>query len=82
MKFPNTELFLIEYKKNLIKSHSDNPNDYAWPISELDNVFKRMRDAIIKGSFNKDSKAFKLTCKALKIKHTYRDIEIFLKSEV
>lgn len=79
MRFPNTEKFLEIYKKNLRKSHEENPQDYAWPISELENVFKRMSDAIERGSFNKDSKAFKQTCKELKIKHTYRDIENFLK---
>lgn len=79
MIFPNTELFLTEYKKNLIKYKMEQPEVYSWPIEELDTVFGRMKAAIIKGSFNKDSATFKATCKALKIKHTYRDIETFLK---
>ncbi len=72
------DLFLATYKEELIKSHNETPENYAWPISELDVVFSRMRAAIERGSFNKDSRAFKATCKRLKIKHTYRDIETFL----
>lgn len=74
----NLEIFLNEYKKQLEISHKNNPDEYMWPISQLDTVFDRMKAAIIRGNFNKDSKAFKATCKALKIKHTYRDIENFI----
>lgn len=76
----NAQLFLSTYKEKLKENVLNNPTEYAWPISELDAVFDRMKNAIIQGSFNKDSKAFRDTCKALKIKHTYRDIENFLGS--
>jgi hypothetical protein len=76
----NKEIFLETYKQELIKSHAKDPTQYAWPISELDVVFKRMCDAIERGSFSKESSAIKATCKALKIKHTYRDIENFINS--
>ena len=76
--FPNQKIFLEEYKKQLIISITNNPENYSWSIDTLEEVFGRMKVAIIRGSFNKDSQAFKNTCKALKIKHTYRDIETFL----
>ena len=81
MKTSNHELFLKTYKTILLEQRLKSPEIYAWPLIELDAVFKRMALAIERGSFNKDSKTFKLTCKALKIKHTYRDIENFLGQE-
>lgn len=80
--FPNQEKFLEEYKKQLIISITANPEQYSWTIDTLEEVFGRMKAAIIRGSFNKDTPAFKRTCKVLKIKHTYRDIETFLKGGV
>jgi hypothetical protein len=77
----NLEKFLTTYRQNLILSHSENPATYAWPISEFETVFERIKAAIIKGSFNKDSLAFKKTCKTLGIKHTYAAIENFLKKD-
>lgn len=76
----NLELFLVSYKKNLETCIKKYPEEYACTLNSLDLVFDRMKHAIIKGSFNKDSKAFKMTCKELKIKHTYKDIETFIYS--
>jgi hypothetical protein len=70
--------FIETYKQELIRSHNADPTSYAWPLSELDAVFERMRIAILRGSFNKDSVAFRRTCKRLGIKHTYRDIKAFI----
>ncbi len=77
----NRDLFKRTYLKNLAIAHVAHPDQYAWPLSELDTVSQRMFAAIDKGSFNKNSHAFKMTCKELKIKHTYRDIETFLGSQ-
>ena len=74
----NATLFLDTYRAKLEENHKKSPDVYAWPIEELEAVYGRMKDAILRGSFNKDSQTFKDTCKALKIKHTYRDIETFL----
>lgn len=74
----NFQCFLDIYKENLIKEVQNNPNEYAWSLDQLETVFSRMSSAIERGSFNKDSKAFKNTCKELKIKHTYKDIENFI----
>ncbi len=77
----NRELFKETYLNQLKESHIKNPEQYAWAFDGLEMVAIRMFAAIDKGSFNKDSIAFKNTCKALKIKHTYRDIETFLGSQ-
>jgi len=78
MKTENQERFFAEYKKQLHKAVETRPDCYVWPMTELDEVFERMKLAVIRKSFNKDGLAFKWTCKALKIKHTYRDIETYL----
>lgn len=74
----NANKFLEVYKKKLVENHQKHPEKYVWPLSELEEVFGRMKNAIIRGSFNKDSETFRATCRELKIKHTYRDIETFL----
>jgi hypothetical protein len=74
----NLQCFLDVYKENLLKQIRENPQDYAWDVSQFDEVFSRMAKAIERGSFNKDSKAFKATCKELKIKHTYTAIREFI----
>ena len=74
----NLQCFLDVYRGHLFKSVTEQPNYYAWPISDFDKVFERMSKAIERGSFNKDSKAFKDTCKELGIKHTYKAIREFI----
>jgi hypothetical protein len=73
----NFDLFLARYKENLINARMNHPTMYAWPDSEFETVFKRMVEAISRGSFNKDSIALKNTCKDLGIKHTYKAIKEF-----
>ena len=67
----NKELFLETYKIELLKARTEQPDIYAWPIEEIDVVFDRIKAAVLRGSFNKDSVTFRCPCKALKIKHTY-----------
>jgi hypothetical protein len=74
----NLEKFMEAYERNLRLAIQGYPDEYAYPLSEADYVIQRMRVAIGKKSFNKDSRAIRATCKELKIKHTYRDIETFL----
>lgn len=74
----NQETFLNTYRGNLEKAHSLNTIEYSWPIEELPMVYERMSKAILRGSFNKEGLAFKLTCKELGIKQTYKDINAFL----
>lgn len=74
----NKDRFLEEYKAQLIKAVDEHPEEYAYPVSECEFVFARMNAAIEQGFYNKDSRAFRQTCKALKIKHTYQAIRAFL----
>jgi hypothetical protein len=74
----NFQCFIDIYKEKLIEARKSYPEMYSWPDSETDLVFARMTKAIERGSFNKDSHAFKATCKELKIKHTYKAIQDFI----
>jgi hypothetical protein len=77
----NRAFFKLVYSINLKKAHSQYPDQYSWPSGELLNVYERMCAAIDRMSFNKDSHAIRWTCKALGIKHTYREIGSFFTSE-
>lgn len=44
-------------------------------------TYERVAFSILDQSFNKDSAAIKATCKALKIKHTYKAIQAYLRGE-
>lgn len=74
----NFECFMDVYAEKLKQSRIEYPNEYVWPDSEFDTVLGRMRSAIERGSFNKDSRSFKATCKELGIKHTYTAIREFI----
>lgn len=67
------------YAANLKKSVVEFPTEYLWPIGDLPVVLTRMYQSIDKMSFNKDSRAWKSTCKELNIKHTYQAIAEFIK---
>lgn len=70
--------FFETYENSLHRMYFEKPDQYL-EIFAL--TVARMKEAILKGSFNKDSDAFKLTCKELKIKHTYKAIEAYLKGD-
>jgi len=74
----NFECFMEIYEESLKEARLKYPDDYSWPDSEFQTVIQRMRTAVEKGTFNKDSHAFKITCKKLKIKHTYTAIKDFI----
>ena len=74
------DAFLAAYRKHLERSRELYPEIYAWPIDQLEAVYSKMIAAIDRGSFNKDSHAFRWTCKELEIKHTYKDIKKFIES--
>lgn len=48
-------------------------------VENLPATFTRMLWAIVNGSYSKDSEAFRKTCKVLKIKHTYKAIDNYLR---
>jgi hypothetical protein len=77
----NRETFLATYHEQLRNAILTHPEEYAYPVSELEFVFARMTAAIERGSFSKDSPAFRATCKALGINHTYKAIKAYLEAQ-
>jgi hypothetical protein len=67
--------FVDTYGRFLKVNIETNPNDY---MGTFESTFRAMQNSILKGTFNKDSESFKQTCKALKIKHTYKAIDEFI----
>ena len=70
--------FLLAYRTELETAVLSYPDEYSWPLSELDAVFERMVAAFDRGSYNKDGRAFKATCNVLNIRHTYRAIDAYV----
>lgn len=73
------DTFMAIYAAQLEASMRSFPDDYAYGLGELPKVLERMRSAVTRGSFNKDSPAFRKTCKELGIKHTYKAIAEYLR---
>ncbi len=67
--------FIDTYANFLYANFKANPLNYAKGYEETLSV---MKFSIVQGNFNKDSESFKQTCKALKIKHTYKAIDEFI----
>jgi hypothetical protein len=67
--------FLNVYGQFLQANMTAKPDDY---MQSFEITLKNMEWAIAQGTFNKDSESFKQTCKALKIKHTYKAIDEYL----
>lgn len=75
----NREIFKYTYIQALKECVLKYPEQYAWHYSgdldaEIQRVAGRMFEAMNRGSFNHDSKSYKLTCKRLKIKPTRKAI--------
>ena len=79
----NRGAFIAQYVKEL---HAEYDSNAAWLAMLANNprnptieaLAERMTDGLPAGRSNKDSPAIKRTCKALGIKHTYKDIARFL----
>lgn len=67
--------FVDTYATKLAANMLANPEQY---VGTFETTLANMKHAILKGAFNKDSESFKQTCKALKIKHTYKAIDEFI----
>jgi hypothetical protein len=78
MTMKNLETFMSVYSRNLVKAIQEKPDQYGYGIDGVSAVLVRMKTAIEQGTFNKDSFAFRWTCKELKIKHTYQAIKEYL----
>jgi len=75
----NFERFATTYRAELTRLVAANPADFGFAPANADTVADRMIAAFAKGSYNKDGKAVKATCKKLGIAYTYAGINAFLK---
>ena len=66
-----TPRFIEVYAEELARAVEQHPEEYCYPASEVPAVVGRMQAALLRGSYNKDGRAIKATCKRLGIKHTY-----------
>lgn len=76
----NFNTFMAAYEKNLSLAIINYPSDYVYPITQVPVVVQRMREAFQKGTYNKDGRAIKQTCKDLNIKYTYTAINEYIKN--
>ena len=76
----NLDRFCELYATNLEHAVREHPEEYAYPVETVPVVVSRMRAAFLRGSYNKDGRAIKATCKQLGIPYTYTAINTFLKS--
>jgi hypothetical protein len=73
------ETWMQEYEKQLRDCITRQEEGYLFTsILQVPEILPLMKEAFEKGTFNKDSPAIKATCKAFKIKHTYKDIAHFI----
>jgi hypothetical protein len=77
-KQDNLKEFSFNYYKELRNAITNYPEEYMYSLEKLDDVHRRMLEAIKNKSFNKDSRAIKAVCKQLNIKHTYTAIYSYL----
>lgn len=76
--------FMAEYEHQLgavVREDAAKPlgtREYYYGVSYVPAIAERVKEAIQRGSFSKDGEAFKRTCKALGIKHTYKAIYAWL----
>ena len=76
----NLDRFMLEYIPRLEADREKHPADYFWsPSARIAAVEEKMRAAIDAGSFNKNSRAIRATCKALGIPYTYSAIRTFVR---
>ena len=76
------ETFIKVYAEQLEKAVRERPEEYGWPFENVPAVVEKMKAAIKARTYNKDSRAFKGTCKILGIKHTYTAINHFIDNHI
>ena len=75
------EEFARLYRPALADARARFPEEYPWPAEDVPVVAEKMLAAVRRGSFNKDGRAFKIVCRQLGIRHTYRDIRAYLEGQ-
>ena len=66
------------YEPALLAAVVKYPTEYSLMPEQVPGVAVKMRAAFEKGSYNKDGRAVKATCKSLGIPHTYAAINEYL----
>lgn len=74
------EIFMQQYENQLQIAVRDYPGEYTYSALEIPAVVSRMKAAFQKGSFNKEGRAIKGTCKTLGIPYTYKGISEYIKA--
>lgn len=72
-------VWMLVYEDKLFQAVRTRPDQYTYPVSEVPAVAARMREAMIRGTFNKDGLAMRWTCAHFGIRPTYKAISEFLK---
>lgn len=75
----NRQRFLAVYTEALTETVKAHPEEYAWPVANVPIVVERMAAAMDRGSFNHNSRSYRLTCKRLGIPYTRKSILAFWK---
>ncbi len=70
--------FCAEYERQLIDAIKTHPEEYPMPLEEVPAIMSRMRVAIARNSFNKDSIAIRKTCQRLGIRSSYKGIRDYI----
>jgi hypothetical protein len=72
--------FMQTYREQLIAAMTAHPEDYDYTAApaDIDRVCRKMGDAFLQRTYNKDGRAIKATCKVLGIKYTYGAINTYL----
>jgi len=73
--------FFSMYATNLQNAVEQFPEEYSFIGGNIELAIVRMFVAFKKGTYNKDSRAIKATCKQLNLKHTYKAINNYLRGE-
>ena len=74
----NLGAFVAEYRRQLLAAVERDSDAYCYGPAEVPRVVDRMAAAFERGSYNKDGRAIRATCKALGVKYTYAGINSFL----
>jgi len=75
----NFDNFIKIYTEELEQAVIKYPAEYTWPVANVPSVVEKMANAFKEGTYNKDGRAVKATCKRLGIKYTYAAINTYLK---
>lgn len=81
IRIAQADIFINAYTPLLRQAQTDYPKEYGTHPTPPEMVAERMHAALLNGTYSKDGRAMKATCKALGISHTYRAMEAYLRGE-